>query len=81
LITDANHKPLADKITLGDGYGPMYFNIDVDLIERYINIKYIAETKNAYENYYEVYDTDTQACLYKSTLYEKPPDNIIIKIQ
>jgi hypothetical protein len=32
----------------------------------------------SYENYYEIYDFDTKELVYKSNMYEAPPENIII---
>lgn len=80
-INDASHKPIYSNITLTSGYGPKIITIEVDKIERNINIKYIKENPLSYENYYEIYDFDSNQLVFKSNMYENPPDNIIIALK
>jgi hypothetical protein len=79
-VNDSSHKTLYSQLSLKDGYGPMHSIIEVDKIERNINIRYVKKDHLAYENYYEVYDMHTKQLIYKSNIYEAPPENIIIPL-
>lgn len=77
-INDSSHKPLYDKLFLKDGYGPSTIILEVDKIERNINLRYYKQDNLSYENYYELYDFDSKQLIYKSNIYESPQDNVII---
>jgi hypothetical protein len=79
-INNASHKPIYTNISLKNGYGPSSTTIEVDKIERNINIKYMKNNSLSYENYYEIYDFDTQLLIFKSNMYETPPENLIIAL-
>lgn len=79
-INDSCHNPLYTKITLQDGYGPTTINIEVDKIEKNINIRFHKIDNLSYENYYELYDTESDALIYRSNMYETPPENIIVPL-
>lgn len=79
-INDSTHNTIYSKLSLKDGYGPKTLTIEVDRVERNINIRYYKTDHLGYENYYEIYDFDTKEAIYKSNMYESPPDNIIIKL-
>jgi hypothetical protein len=78
-INDSLHNPIISNITLDHGYGPYTKIINIDLAEKNFNIRYHSKNKLSYENYYEIYDCDNKL-IFKSTMYEKPPDNTIIKL-
>lgn len=79
-INNGSHKPLYTKLTLKHGYGPFVYMIEVDKMERNINIRYHKQDNLAYENYYEFYDFDTNQLIYHSNQYEVPQNNIIISL-
>jgi hypothetical protein len=79
-ILDSSQKLLYNNLSLKNGYGPTNIILEVDKIERNIHLKYIKQDNLSYENYYELYDTETQKLLYKSNIYETPEDNKIILI-
>lgn len=79
-INDSSNKLLYDNISLRDGYGPMNAVIEVDKVERNINIRYNKKDDLSYENYYEIYDFDTKMLIYKSNAHETPPENTIIAL-
>lgn len=77
-VNDSAHKILYDKLSLKDGYGPLTITLEIDKIERNINLCYYQNNNLSYENYYELYDFDSKQIIYKSNIYESPPNNIII---
>jgi hypothetical protein len=79
-INDSSNKLLYDNISLKDGYGPRSAIIEVDKVERNINIRYNKQDNLSYENYYEIYDFDTKTLIYKSNTHETPLENNIIAL-
>lgn len=79
-INDSCHKPLYHNLSLKDGYGPNTITLEIDKMERNINISYYQKDNLSYENYYEIYDTDTKKMIYKSNMYEAPDKNKTIPL-